>query len=69
MTDVAIGPQGLVGRVPGGLLGGPEATNHLVLVQAGGHLFEARLAGADGMEAVEDSASVAWHAGARELEL
>lgn len=67
--EVGIGPQGLVGRAPGGLLGGPEATHHLVTVQAGPHLYEARLAGADGMEAVEDFLSVARHAGARELEL
>ena len=67
--EVGIGPQGLVGRVPGGLLGGPEATYHLVTVQAGGHLFEARLAGEVGMEAVEDFVSVARHAGARDLEL
>jgi hypothetical protein len=41
----------------------------LVTVQAGGRLVEARLAGAGGMEAVEDFVSVALHAGARELEL
>ena len=55
--------------MPGGLLGGPEATHHLVTVQAGPRLYEARLAGVDGMEAVEDFLSVARHAGARELEL
>lgn len=65
---VGIGPQGLVGRVPGGLLGGPEATFHLVTVQADGHLYEARLAGEHGMEAVEDFVSVARHAGAGDLE-
>ena len=67
--EVGVGPQGLVGRAPGGLLGGPEATFHLVTVQVGSHLYEARLAGADGMEAVEDFVSVVRHAGARELEL
>ncbi len=66
---VGIGPQGLAGRVPGGLLGGPEATFHLLTVQAGAHLYEARLAGEDGMEAVEDFVSLARHAGARDLEL
>ncbi len=67
--EVGIGPQGLVGRVPGGLLGGPQATYHLVTVQAGEHLYQAKLAGEDGMEVVEDFVSVALHAGARELEL
>ncbi len=67
--EVGIGPQGLVGRVPGGLLGGPEATYHLVTLQAGDQLFEARLPGAAGMEAVEDFVSEARHAGARDIEL
>lgn len=67
--EVAIGPQGAVGRVPGGLLGGPEATFHLVTVQAASRRFQARLGGSDGMELVEAFVSVALHAGALELEL
>jgi hypothetical protein len=67
--EVAIGPQGIVGRVPGGLLGGPEASYHLVTVQAGSRLYEAKLPGSSGMEMVEDFVSVALHAGAHELEL
>ncbi len=65
---VGIGPLGVVGRVPGGLLGGPEATDHIVMVMAGDHLYEARLHGSDGMEAVEEFASTALHAGARDFE-
>ena len=52
-TRVGIGPLGLAGRVPGGLLGGPEATNHLLTVAAGDHLYEACMHGERGMEAVE----------------
>ena len=68
-TRVGIGPLGMVGRVPGGVLGGPEATDHLVTVAAGDHLYEARMHGERGMEAVEGFASAALHAGARDYEL
>ena len=66
---VGIGPLGLVGRVPGGVLGGPPSTDHLVTVAAGDHLYEARMHGERGMEAVEGFASVALHAGASDYEL
>ena len=66
--EVGIGPQGLVGRAPGGLLGGPEATYHLLTLQVDARLFEARLPGAGGMEVVEDFIGVARQAGASDLE-
>jgi len=64
--EVAIGPFGVVGRVPGGFLGGPEASDHILTVLAGDRVFEARLAGERGMDAVEAFASVALHAGAQD---
>jgi hypothetical protein len=66
--EVGIGPLGTAGRVPGGLLGGPEASDHFVTVVAGDHIYEAKLHGSRGMEAVEEFASVALHAGARDFE-
>lgn len=67
-NSVGIGPLGTAGRVPGGLLGGPEASDHFVTVVAGDHMYEARLHGSQGMDAVEGFASVALHAGARDFE-
>ena len=61
--EVGIGPQGIVGRVPGGLLGGPEATYHLRTLQV-----STRLPGAGGVEVVEDLIGVAHQAGASDLE-
>ncbi len=65
---VGIGPQGAAGRLPGALLGGPEASDHFVIVVAGDRIYEAKLHGTRGMEAVEEFASVALHAGARDFE-
>jgi hypothetical protein len=39
-----------------------------VTVVAGDHIYEAKLHGSRGMEAVEEFASVALHAGARDFE-
>ena len=66
--EVGIGPQGLVGRAPGGLPGGPEATYHLLTLQVDARLFEARLPGGGGMEVVEVFIGVARQAGASDLE-
>ena len=66
--EVGIGPFGLAGRVTGGLLGGAEATDHLLTVVAGDHLFQARLLGSRGPEAIESFASAARHAGASDYE-
>jgi hypothetical protein len=66
--EVGIGSFGLSGRVPGGLLGGAEATEHLLTVVAGDRLFEARLSGSRGPEAIESFASAARRAGARDYE-
>lgn len=66
--QVGIGPQGTSGRVPGGYLGGPEASYHFLTLAAGDHLYEAKLPGSWGMDAVEGFASVALHAGARDFE-
>jgi hypothetical protein len=68
-SRVGIGPLGLVGRIPGGVLGGAIATDHLLTIAAGDHLYEAKLPGEDGMEAVEGFASAALHAGARDYEM
>lgn len=65
---VGIGPQGTAGRVPGGMLGGPEAADHFLTVVAGDGIYEARLHGARGMKAVEQFSSAALHAGARDFE-
>ena len=65
---VGIGPFGLAGRVVGGLLGGAEATDHLLTVVAGDRLFEARVPGGRGPEAIESFASAARLAGARDHE-
>jgi hypothetical protein len=64
---VGIGPFGLAGRVAGGLLGGAEATDHLLTVVAGDRLFEARLPGSRGPEATESFAKAARLAGARDF--
>lgn len=66
--EVGIGPFGLAGRVAGGLLGGAEATDHLLTVIAGDRLFEARLPGSRGPEAIESFASAARRGGARDYE-
>ena len=66
--EVGIGPFGVVGRVPGGFLGGAVASNHLLTLVAGDHMYEARLPGERGVEAVESFASVALHEGARDWE-
>lgn len=66
--EVGIGPFGLAGRVAGGLLGGAEATDHLLIVVAGGRLFEARIAGSRGPEAIETFAKAARLAGAGDFE-
>ncbi len=68
-SRVGVGPLGLQGRVLGGVLGGPEATDYIVTVAAGDHLYEARMHGERGMEAVQGFASAALHAGARDYEL
>lgn len=65
---VGIGPMGSAGRVPGGFLGGPDATDHYLTVVAGDHLFEVRMPRERGMLAVEEFASVALHAGARDYD-
>jgi hypothetical protein len=66
--EVGIGPFGLSGRAPGGLLGGAEATDHLLIVVAGDRLFEAKLPGSRGPEAVESFARAARQAGAADYE-
>ena len=66
--EVGIGPFGVSGRVPGGFLGGAAASNHLLTLVAGDHIYEARLPGERGLEAVESFASVAFHEGARDWE-
>lgn len=66
--EVGIGPFGLAGRVPGGLLGGAVATDHFLTVVAGARLFEARVPGSRGPEAIESFASAARRAGARDYE-
>ena len=66
--EVGIGPFGVSGRVPGGYLGGAVASNHLLTLVAGDHIYLARLPGERGLEAVESFASVAFHAGARDWE-
>jgi hypothetical protein len=66
--EVGIGPFGLAGRVAGGLLGGAEATDHLLTVVAGDRLFEARVPGSRGPEATESFAHAARLAGARDFE-
>jgi hypothetical protein len=66
--EVGVGPFGLSGRVPGGLLGGAEATDHLLTVVAGDRLFEARVPGSRGPEALTSFASAARRAGARDYE-
>jgi hypothetical protein len=65
---VGIGPFGLAGRVAGGLLGGAEATDHLLTVVAGDRLFEARIAGSRGPEAIETFVKAARLAGAVDFE-
>lgn len=67
-SEVGIGPFGLAGRVAGGLLGGAEATDHLLAVVAGERLFEARVAGSRGPEAIETFAKAARLAGAGDFE-
>lgn len=66
--EVGIGPFGVSGRVPGGLLGGAVASNHLLTLVAGDHIYHARLPGERGLEAVDSFASVALHEGARDWE-
>jgi len=65
---VGIGPPGLAGRVPGGLLGGAAASEHLLTIVAGDRLFEARVAGSDGPEAIATFAREARAAGASDFE-
>lgn len=64
--DVSIGPFGLCGRVPGGLLGGAESSVHLLTVVAGNRAFQARVRGIRGPEAIELFATAARRAGARD---
>jgi hypothetical protein len=66
--EVGIGPFGVSGRVPGGYLGGAVASDHLLTVVAGDHIYQARLHGERGSEAVESFASVAFHVGASDWE-
>ena len=66
--EVGIGPFGVSGRVPGGYLGGAVASNHMLTLVAGDHIYQARLPGERGLEAVESFASVALHEGARDRE-